>query len=573
MARNNSSRNRGGARREKQYDETMGNNRFEGRFQSLYSGSEAQDDEFSTDYGRNRKKKRSSSNTSRQRTSQRSRQSHDSLRQNGRQRQERPAYDRAQYDRDYADFFNEGRGENRNSRSGGNRNGGRRPSEFQEMSSAFGSSLSVLGKRTGAMLKKANGDPEKQRRFRLPERNESNFTLLATVILLLVIGIVMVTSSSYYYAYYSMGDSLYFFRRQLIWTLISIVAMVLVSRVPLKWIRGMAFPIYLFSILCNILVFFIGTEVNGSTRWLGVGSLSFQPAELSKLAVAIYISKLVDDFKDLMHKRRTFFIVFGAVLLPTGLVAYQNLSSGIIVAAIGVIIMFIGGAKIKHFVMIIGPVFGAAALLVILPLIVDVSQMGGPLGNFLREFAYRSSRVSAWLDPFQDSMGDGYQTVQALYAVGSGGFFGRGLGHSIQKLGYIPFAYNDIIFAVICEELGVFGAAIVMLLFSVFTWNGVKISLASPNRYTQLLTISLTGQIALQAVLNIAVNTNSMPATGISLPFISYGGSSMLFLMASVGLILNISTYSAAEKRKAQLAMQEGAVQTGAGMSAGKEGV
>lgn len=573
MARNNSSRNRGGARREKQYDETMGNNRFEGRFQSLYSGSEAQDDEFSTGYGRNRKKKRSSSNTSRQRTSERSRQSQDSLRQNGRQRQERPAYDRAQYDRDYADFFNEGRGGNRNSRSGDNRNGGRRPSEFREMSSAFGSSLSVLGKRTGAMLKKANGDPEKQRRFRLPERNESNFTLLATVILLLVIGIVMVTSSSYYYAYYSMGDSLYFFRRQLIWTLISIVAMVLVSRVPLKWIRGMAFPIYLFSILCNILVFFIGTEVNGSTRWLGVGSLSFQPAELSKLAVAIYISKLVDDFKDLMHKRRTFFIVFGAVLLPTGLVAYQNLSSGIIVAAIGVIIMFIGGAKIKHFIMIIGPVFGAAALLVILPLIVDVSTMGGPLGNFLREFAYRSSRVSAWLDPFQDSMGDGYQTVQALYAVGSGGFFGRGLGHSIQKLGYIPFAYNDIIFAVICEELGVFGAAIVMLLFSVFTWNGVKISLASPNRYTQLLTISLTGQIALQAVLNIAVNTNSMPATGISLPFISYGGSSMLFLMASVGLILNISTYSAAEKRKAQLAMQEGAVQTGAGMSAGKEGV
>lgn len=575
MARNNSSRNRGGARREKQYDETMGNNRFEGRFQSLYSGSEAQDDEFSTGYGRNRKKKRSSSNTSRQRTSQRSRQSQDSLRQDGRQRQERPAYDRAQYDRDYADFFNEGRGENRNggNRNGGNRNGGRRPSEFQEMSSAFGSSLSILGKRTGAMLKKANGDPEKQRCFRLPERNESNFTLLATVILLLVIGIVMVTSSSYYYAYYSMGDSLYFFRRQLIWTLISIVAMVLVSRVPLKWIRGMAFPIYLFSILCNILVFFIGTEVNGSTRWLGVGSLSFQPAELSKLAVAIYISKLVDDFKDLMHKRRTFFIVFGAVLLPTGLVAYQNLSSGIIVAAIGVIIMFIGGAKIKHFVMIIGPVFGAAALLVILPLIVDVSTMGGPLGNFLREFAYRSSRVSAWLDPFQDSMGDGYQTVQALYAVGSGGFFGRGLGHSIQKLGYIPFAYNDIIFAVICEELGVFGAAIVMLLFSVFTWNGVKISLASPNRYTQLLTISLTGQIALQAVLNIAVNTNSMPATGISLPFISYGGSSMLFLMASVGLILNISTYSAAEKRKAQLAMQEGAVQTGTGMSAGKEGV
>lgn len=588
MARN-TNRNRSRNTRNQQYDETMGSNHFEGRFQSLYSGTQEMDDEFSTGYGRDRKKKRSSSNqSSRQRSNSKNRRNDDrradSRDMNGRNMQSRNMrqdpyargnYDRARYDQEYADFFNEDRGGRnpRDSRQGNrSRQGNGRPSEFQEMRNAFGSSLSILGKRTGALLKKANGDPEKQRRFRLPERNESNFTLLASVILLLVVGIVMVTSSSYYYAYYSMGDSLYFFRRQIIWTLISIVAMVLVSRVPLTWIRGLAFPIYLFSILCNILVFFIGTEVNGSTRWLGVGSLSFQPAELSKLAVAIYISKLVDDFKDQMGKRRIFFIVFAAVLIPTGLVAYQNLSSGIIVAAIGVIIMFIGGARIKHFIMIIGPVFGAAVLLVILPLIVDVSTMGGPLGNFLREFAYRSSRVSAWLDPFADSMGDGYQTVQALYAVGSGGFFGRGLGHSIQKLGYIPFAYNDIIFAVICEELGIFGAGIVMLLFGVFTWNGVKISLNSPNRYTMLLTIGLTGQIALQAVLNVAVNTNSMPATGISLPFISYGGSSMLFLMASVGLILNISTYGAAERKKQALAAQA-QVQVDPGSLPGKEGV
>ena len=294
-----------------------------------------------------------------------------------------------------------------------------------------------------------------------------------------------------------------------------------------------------------MLVLFIGQNVNGSTRWLGVGSLSFQPAELAKLAVAIYMSRLCAENKNQMGDMKMFIRLLVVLAIPTLLVAYQNLSSGIIIGVIGVVVMYLGGAKWKHFFMIVLPAFALVALLVVLPMIIDVESMGeGALKSFLEEFQYRTNRVRAWVNPFDYALDDGYQTIQALYAVGSGGFFGRGLGQSIQKLGYIPFAYNDIIFAVICEELGLFGAGIVIILFGVFTYSGVRISLFAPNDYTALLSAGLVAQIGLQAVLNIAVNTNSIPATGISLPFISYGGSSMLFLMASVGILLNISTYS-----------------------------
>lgn len=543
----NTTRKRGPAQSERQ-TAGYGDNRFEGRFQSLYEGGRSagrveeysrrgrgtskpsRSSRFGSGAGRSNGQRRGAGNTAR------------------RERYPEPRVSREyrEYDRRGDGFFEGGRDYYESYERQDRERRERRNARGQSQRNAAVS----LGKRTGYLLKKANGDPEKQKNFVLPDRTGMNFTLLACVILLLVVGLIMVTSSSYYYAYSSYDDSMYFFRRQVIWSLIGIVAMLIISRVPLTWIRGMAFPIYLFSVFCSVLVLFIGTSANGSTRWLGVGSLSFQPAELAKLAVAIYISKLVEDNQKTIGTLKTFGTILFVLMVPTALVAYQNLSSGIIIAGVGVIIMFVGGAKIKHFMGIIIPLFALAALVVVLPLLIDTSEMGGPLGNFLREFAYRSDRVSSWLDPFSDSMGDGYQTVQALYAVGSGGFFGRGLGQSIQKLGFIPFAYNDIIFAVICEELGLFGAIVVVFLFGVFTWNGVKISLSCPNLYTSLLSIGLVGQIAVQAVLNIAVNTNSMPATGVSLPFISYGGSSMLFLMASVGLILNISTFSKNQQKE-----------------------
>ena len=431
-------------------------------------------------------------------------------------------------------------------RSSGSRPSNRPTSGVARAASGISSTISaVRGSRTGKMIRKSSPGATK-RSFGLPSvRNESNFTIIACTMILLVIGLIMVTSSSYYYAYNSTGDSLYFFRRQFIWIVISIVAMVIVSRFPLSVIYRFALPIYLFSVFCCVLVLFIGQNVNGSTRWLGVGSLSFQPAELAKLAVAIYMSRLCAENKNQMGDMKMFIRLLVVLAIPTLLVAYQNLSSGIIIGVIGVVVMYLGGAKWKHFFMIVLPAFALVALLVVLPMIIDVESMGeGALKSFLEEFQYRTNRVRAWGNPFDYALDDGYQTIQALYAVGSGGFFGRGLGQSIQKLGYIPFAYNDIIFAVICEELGLFGAGIVIILFGVLTYSGVRISLFAPNDYTALLSAGLVAQIGLQAVLNIAVNTNSIPATGISLPFISYGGSSMLFLMASVGILLNISTYS-----------------------------
>lgn len=398
---------------------------------------------------------------------------------------------------------------------------------------------------------------KKKDAFTLGSRNESSFVILATTILLLVLGLIMVTSSSYYYAYNTMGDSMYFFRRQFIWIIISIVAMVVVSRVPLAWFHRTSRVVYIFSVFCCVLVIFIGRTVNGSTRWLGVGSLSFQPSELAKLAVALFVAKLCEEKGEEIREFKTFFRILMIVGIPAALVAYQNLSSGIIIGMIGVIIMYLGGARIKHFILIVGPVAILVILTVTLPMVIHLDADSTGIGAFLYNFAYRSSRIRAWLNPFDYAMDEGYQTVQALYAVGSGGFFGRGLGQGIQKLGVIPYAYNDIIFAIVCEELGIFGAGIVVLLFSVFGYVGTRISIFAPNKFTAFLAAGLTGQITLQAVLNIAVNTNSMPPTGISLPFISYGGSSMLFLMASVGLILNISTYSRTPKELAAAEQSE----------------
>ncbi|MBO4886791.1 MAG: FtsW/RodA/SpoVE family cell cycle protein [Firmicutes bacterium] len=397
----------------------------------------------------------------------------------------------------------------------------------------------VRGKRTGRVIRKKSNEPKI---YAFSNRGEANFNIIAVTILLMVFGVVMVTSSSYYYAYTTIGDSLYFFRRQMIWLVVGLIAMLLVMALArMDWIRKWSLVIYLASIFFCILVLLIGNSVNGSTRWLGIGDfITFQPSEFAKMAVVLYVSHLVDLHREDITKIQTFILLLAVIAVPAGLVAIENLTSGIIIAAVGVLIMYMGGVSYKHLLMAVvagGVVIG---LFLLAPLIVPS----------LKEYTYRLLRVQAWLDPFQYALDDGYQTVQSLYAVGSGGFFGRGLGQSIQKLGFIPEAYNDIIFAIICEEMGLFGAALVVLLFGIFTWNGVKVSLSAPDRFSSFVCAGFVGQISLQAILNIAVNTNLIPTTGVSLPFISYGGSSMLFLMASVGLILNISSYNTKTKSK-----------------------
>ena len=409
-----------------------------------------------------------------------------------------------------------------------------------------------VGRRTGASLTKQKSRPKRPwETMILPKRKESNFQLISCVVILLLFGLIMVTSSSYYYAYTALGDSMYFFRRQAMWIVVGLLTMFIFAHIPIKWLSRFAWAVYFIALFFQLAVLFVGTEVNGSTRWIQVGPVNFQPSELSKLAMAIIMAYLVEIHKGEIGRLRTFLKLLCVLGLPTILVAVENLSSAVIIAFIGLLIMYIGGCKPRHFIGIVLPLAAILILLIWLPLLVPVESMPSGLGKILNKFMYRSMRIKAWLDPFKYALGDGYQTVQSLYAVGSGGFFGRGLGQSIQKLGYIPEAYNDIIFAIICEELGWFGAFVVIMIFAMFAWNGIRISLYAPDRFTSLLAAGLVGQIVLQAILNIGVNTNSIPPTGVSLPFISYGGSSMFFLMASVGILLDISAYNRQTDTKA----------------------
>lgn len=256
----------------------------------------------------------------------------------------------------------------------------------------------------------------------------------------------------------------------------------------------------------------------------------------------------VEQYQKHIESGKTFFKLLLLLMIPTALVAYQNLTSGIIIAMIGLTIMFIGGCRWRYFALMGLAAIAVITVFVILPVYVPLSKFPSFLQPFIEKFMYRANRVKAFLDPFQYAQNEGYQIVQSLYAIGSGGFFGHGLGESIQKLGFIPEAYNDIIFAIICEELGLLGAGMVILLFGVIVWQGAKIAIKAPDAFTTYLAAGLVVQVGLQAVLNIAVSTNSIPATGVSLPFISYGGSSILFLMISMGLLLNVSRRTYAEQ-------------------------
>lgn len=419
----------------------------------------------------------------------------------------------------------------------------------------------TIGRRTGkTIIKKETNKPKTTFAMPLPKRREINFSIVACVLILMFVGLIMVTSSSYYYAYNTWGDSMYFFKRQGLWTVLGLAAMIVSTRIPLRWYKTTAKAIYGLALFLSLLVLVVGTTTNGSTRWLNIGGMSFQPSELTKLAVIIFLSEQVVERQSEIRTRGCFALLFFEVLVPTGLVATQNLSSAVIILVVGLMIMFIGGCRLRYFFTMVLPLVALGMFVLAMPLLFDVNKMPSLVQKVLSPVLYRTERIEAWLDPFANARGSGYQTIQSLYAIGSGGFFGRGLGQSIQKLGYIPEAYNDIIFAIICEELGFFGAMMIVLLFVLFAWNGVQVSFFAPNTFMSLIAAGITGQIALQAILNIGVNTNMIPPTGVTLPFISYGGSSMLFLMWSVGMLLDISAFSyRAEKKSVPDSAADGA--------------
>lgn len=353
-----------------------------------------------------------------------------------------------------------------------------------------------------------------------------DFTVMFIVLTLVLFGVVMIFSSSYYKTMTSESfnnDMFWFLKRQSIWAVLGIIAMVFCMNVPYHFWKRFARLAYWLSNFFLVLLPFVGIEAGGQKRWLGVGSMQFQPSEFTKIAVILYLSLYVIDHRKELANIKGFLKACLVLLIPVALIAVSNFSSALLVGLMGATILFIASPRIWYFgVGAVGAgILGAIAILL---------------------FPYRIGRIKTWLDPWADPTNTGFQTIQSLYALASGGLFGLGLGQSRQKT-FLPEAYNDIIFAIICEELGIVGAALVILLFAVLIWRGIRIAMNAKDTYGMLVATGITAVIAFQSIINMGVVTNTIPNTGQPLPFVSYGGTSLLFLMAMVGILLNISRY------------------------------
>lgn len=362
-----------------------------------------------------------------------------------------------------------------------------------------------------------------------------DYSLLAVIIFLCIFGLIIVYSSSSYSAQLKTGDSLYYFKRQGIILAASFVGMIVVSKIDYHWYAKLAVMAYLMAIVLMLLTNFspFGIERNGQRRWLGVTeTLSFQPAEFVKIAIILSLAALINRIGRKIDTWRGLFVAVAVTLPPFILVGMNNLSSGIIIAAIAYLMCFVG-SKNKGIYL-----FSVVAIVVVAFLFVEFGEKLVDIGILE---GYQLERIRVWQDPEAYPQDGGWQVLQGLYAIGSGGLFGRGLGESIQKLGFIPEAMNDMVFSIICEELGLFGALCVILLFLFMIWRFMVIANNAPDLLGALIVVGVMAHIAIQVILNIAVVTNSIPNTGISLPFISYGGTSVMFLMMEMGMALGVS--------------------------------
>ena len=361
----------------------------------------------------------------------------------------------------------------------------------------------------------------------------SDYTLLFIVLFLLAFGLVMLYSTSAYDANVTYNDSAYLFRKQAISTLIGLVGLFVVSVLPYHLWERFAVLGYGIAVFLVLMIIPFGIEANGAKRWLNVFGMSLQPAEVAKLAMIVFLAHLICRMGKSIRTRKGFLVVLGAALPMSGMiyVITRNLSSAIIIMGIAVVMLFVACPDYKRFILL--GLLGIAAVVLIVFIIVKMAESGNST-------SFRGERILAWLDPEAYASGKGFQTLQALYAIGSGGILGKGLGQSMQKLGFLPEAQNDMIFSIICEELGMFGAVAVLLMFLLLIWRCMIIANNAPDLFGALLVVGVMGHISIQVILNVAVVTNLIPNTGISLPFISYGGSSVLFLLAEIGLVFSV---------------------------------
>jgi len=358
------------------------------------------------------------------------------------------------------------------------------------------------------------------------KRGHCDYSLLFIILFMLCLGLVMLYSTSSYSAQIKFGDSAWYLKKQAFITIGGVFLMIVVSRMDYHFFANFAFIGFIVAHILVLLVMTpLGIEANGARRWLNLGITSFQPAEFVKLAVILYLAYKISKSSRQTHKV-SYIIKIVAYALPlVAMILFitSNMSSAIIVFAIAVILIFVASPKYKPFIAMGGGAVGVLALYLLFA--------GG----------YRAERIRAWLNPELYASESGYQVLQGLYAIGSGGLFGKGLGRSVQKLGYVPEAQNDMVFAIICEELGFIGAIAIIVLFVFMIWRFMVVASNAPDLFGSLLLVGIMAHISVQVILNIAVVTNTIPNTGITLPFISYGGTSILFLLIEMGMALSVS--------------------------------
>ncbi|HEX2944616.1 MAG TPA: putative lipid II flippase FtsW [Clostridia bacterium] len=368
----------------------------------------------------------------------------------------------------------------------------------------------------------------------MKDKKPFDFLLFVTILVMLSLGLVMVFSASAPAAEKYQNDIYYFIKKQLGYAVLGMLTMLLAANYDYhKYGRKTVLLLMGSSVVFLILVLIpgIGREVNGSRRWIYFGQIPFQPSEFTKLSIILfysyYLSKRKKPLNSFVKDLMPYLFVIGIISLL--LLLETHLSATIIMLSLVLIILFAAGAKIRHFVYLAAPV--TAGLVAVI--------------SFTD---YATTRINTWLNPWLDPKGDGYQTIQSLYAIGSGGLFGRGLGQSMQKFLYVPEPQNDYIFSILAEELGFVGVAAVLLLFMLFIWRGIKIAVHAPDIFGSLIATGVTALIAVQGLFNVAVVTNSIPPTGVSLPFFSSGGTSLVFFMVEAGILLNVSRYSNYER-------------------------
>ncbi len=373
------------------------------------------------------------------------------------------------------------------------------------------------------------------RRRQSNSENFMDYSLLFIVLFLLGFGLVMVYSTSSYEANLDFNNAAYYLKKQLFATILGLIAMLVVANIPYHFWERFAVIGYLVSVVLILLIIPFGHESHGAKRWLYIGPISLQPAEVAKLCMILFLASMICTMGKQIRYRKGFWMVL-LVPMPIALMLWkitQNMSSAIIVVGIAVLMLFVSCPDYKRFILLgLAAAAGAAAI------VFAIVQMAASQADSLD---FRGARILAWLDPEAYASGKGFQTIQALYAIGSGGVLGKGLGASMQKLGFLPEAQNDMIFSIICEELGLFGGFAVIIMFIMLIWRFMVIANNAPDLFGALLVVGVLGHIAIQVILNIAVVTNTIPNTGISLPFISYGGSSVMFLLIEIGLVLSVA--------------------------------